>query len=172
MDKTRSKQVELYLFAVKCIIHGKLRILTGKTHPKKSRTLTKSMYICIWVVDTSKQLFIIGSYSSYTETKFPKKWSGWWHKSVFLRNFHFVFPILFVLTLAFYSAVSYENVDSIVVLATKNRYSSFLKKVPVFQKTSLEHKLIKRFKISSDCHTKRCRSLVRSTVSKILLTSF
>ena len=73
LDKTRSKQVELYLFAVKCIIHGKLRILTGKTHPKKSRTLTKRMYICIWVVDTSKQLFIIGSYSSYTETKFPKK---------------------------------------------------------------------------------------------------
>ena len=34
------------------------RIFTGKTHPKKTPALTKSMNADIWVVSTSKQLFL------------------------------------------------------------------------------------------------------------------
>ena len=46
-----------------------------------------------------------------------------------------VLPILFVLTLASDRAVLYGNVAfSVLVLSTEKRYSSFLKKVFVFEK--------------------------------------
>ena len=44
---------------------------------------------------------------------------------------------------------------SILVLSTKKRYSSFFKKsVCVFQKIDVKVKVLKSFKISSDCHIK------------------
>ena len=47
---------------------------------------------------------------------------------------------------------------SILVLSTKKRYSSFLKRVCVFQKIYFKVKVLKSFKISNDCHIKTCRS--------------
>ena len=38
-------------------------------------------------------------------------------------------------------------------------YSSLLKKVFVFQKIYFKVKVMKTFKISTDCHIKTCRSL-------------
>ena len=59
-------------------------------------------------------------------------------------------------------AVLYWNdAFSILVLSTKKRYSSFLKKVFVFQKICFKIKAFKTFKISIDCHIKTCRSLKR-----------
>ena len=49
---------------------SELRILTEKPPSKKNPTLSKSMNINIWVVITSNQHFI---YGSYTRTKFLKK---------------------------------------------------------------------------------------------------
>ena len=102
----------------------------------------------IWVVGTSTQLFITGS---YTETNFSKAWSSYWQNSVFCDK-HFVPLILFVLTLASERAVLYQNVShSILVLSTKKRHSSFLKKFFVFQKICFKVELLKRFEISRFC---------------------
>ena len=63
----------------------------------------------------------------------------------------FMLIILFVLTLTFDMALLYGNdVFSILVLSTKKRYSSFLKKVFVFQKICFKVKVLKTFKISTD----------------------
>ena len=55
---------------------------------------------------------------------------------------------------------------SILVLSTKKRCSSFLKGVCVFQKIYFKVKVLKSFKISSDC-IKAYRSLKWRTVLKI-----
>ena len=56
---------------------------------------------------------------------------------------------------------------SILVRSTKKRYSSFLKSFYVFQKIYFKVKVIKLFKISSDCHKKACRSLKWRAILKI-----
>ena len=54
-------------------------------------------------------------------------------------NVSLVLPILFVLTLVFDNTVMYGHVAfSVIVLSSKKRYSSFLKKDLVFQKTSFK----------------------------------
>ena len=56
---------------------------------------------------------------------------------------------------------------SILVRSTKKWYSSFLKSFYVFQKIYFKVKVIKLFKISSDCHKKACRSLKWRAILKI-----
>ena len=127
--------------------------------------LQKSMNMDIQMVGTSNQLYIRGS---STETKFSKKES-----TELLAKLHFVLPILFVLTLASDRAVLYGNVMlSVLVLSTKKQYSSFLKRVCVFQKIYFKVKVLKSFKISSDCHIKACRSLKWRAILKIPSTIF
>ena len=58
----------------------------------------------------------------------------------------------------------------ILVLSTKKQYSSFLKKVSVFQKTCFEVKVFKTFKVFNDGHIKICRSLKRKAILKIPTT--
>ena len=61
---------------------------------------------------------------------------------------------------------------SILVLSTKKQ-SSFLKKVFVFQKIGFKVKILKKFKISTDCHIKICWSLKWGSILKIpILCSF
>ena len=55
---------------------------------------------------------------------------------------------------------------SILALSTKKRYSSFLKSLR-FQKIYFKAKVLKLFKISSDCHIKACRSLKWRAILKI-----
>ena len=55
-----------------------------------------------------------------------------------------------------------------LVLSTKELSSRFLKKALVFQKICF--KVLKTFKISSDCHMKTCRSLKRRAILKIPCT--
>ena len=51
--------------------------------------------------------------------------------------------------------VLYENrAFSILALSTKKQYPSFLIKVFVFQKICFKVKVLKTFKISTDCHIK------------------
>ena len=65
-------------------------------------------------------------------------------------------------------AVLYGNdAFSILVLPTKKQYSSFLKKVFVFQKICFKVKVLKMFKISTDCHIKTCRSHKQRAILKI-----
>ena len=65
-------------------------------------------------------------------------------------------------------AVLYGNAMlSILVLSTKNRYSSFLKRVCDFQKIYFKVKVLKSFEIFSDCHIKPCRSLKWKAILKI-----
>ena len=86
---------------------------------------------------------------------------------------YFVVAILFVLTLASDRAVLNKNdVFSILVVSTKKRYSSFLKKVFVFQKIWIKVNVLKTFKIFTDCHIKTCRSLKRRAILKIPSTVF
>ena len=46
--------------------------LRGKTLSNKTQALRKTINMDIWVIGTSNQLFIRGS---YTQTKFSKNWS-------------------------------------------------------------------------------------------------
>ena len=81
--------------------------------------------------------------------------------------------ILFALTLASDRAVLNGNdVLSILVVSTKKQYSSFLKKVFVFQEICFEVKVLKTFEPFTDCHIKTCGSLKRRAVSKIPSTVF
>ena len=55
-------------------------------------------------------------------------------------------------------AVLYGNgAFLILLLSTKKRYSSFLKRIYVFQKICFKFKVLKTFKTSNDCHIKTCR---------------
>ena len=56
---------------------------------------------------------------------------------------------------------------SILVFSTKKWYSSFLKSVCLFQKIYFKVKVLKLFKMSSDCHIKACRSLKWRAILKI-----
>ena len=56
---------------------------------------------------------------------------------------------------------------SILMLSTEKQYSSFLKKVFVFQKIYFKVKVLKTFKISTDCHIKTCQFLERRAILKI-----
>ena len=77
------------------------------------------------------------------------------------------------LTLASDMPVLYGNdAFSVLVLSPKKRYSSFLKKVFLFQKIYFKVKVSKTFKISTDCHIKTCRSLKRRANMKIPSTAF
>ena len=133
-----------------------------KARSNKTPALTKSMNMDIWVVSTSNQLFIRGS---ETETKFSNKVIT--DKTPFFVMVHFVLTTLFVLTLASDMAVLYWSAFSILVLSTRKRYSSFLKRVFVFQKMCFKVKLLRSFKIFTDCHIKTCRSLKRTAIFKI-----
>ena len=67
--------------------------------------------------------------------------------------------------------VLYENdALSILVLSTKKRYSSFLKKGFIFEKIDFKVKLLTTLKISTDCHIKTCWSLKRRGIFKIPIT--
>ena len=82
-------------------------------------------------------------------------------------------PHSIYLNIACDRAVLYGNVAfTILVLLTKKRYSSFLKKVFLFQKICFKVKVLKTFKISSDYHRKTCRSLKRRATLKIPSTVF
>ena len=81
-----------------------------------------------------------------------------------VRSFFFDSSILYspfnVLALNFDRAVLYGHVAlSFVVLWTKTQFSSFWWKVLVIQKTCFEIKILKTFKIPSDCYISLCRSL-------------
>ena len=65
-----------------------------------------------------------------------------------------------------------DDAFSILVLSTKKRYSSFLKKVFIFQEISFKVKLLKTLKICTDCHIKTCRSVRRKVILKIPSTIF
>ena len=54
-----------------------------------------------------------------------------------------------------------------LVVSTEKRYSSFLKKVFVFQKICFKVKVLKKFETFTGRHIKACRSLKRRTILKI-----
>ena len=61
---------------------------------------------------------------------------------------------------------------SILVVSTKRRYSSSLKKVFVFQKIYFKVKVLKTFKIPTDCHIKTSWSVKRRAILKIPIQFF
>ena len=65
-----------------------------------------------------------------------------------------------------------NNAFSILVLSTKKRNSSFLKKVFVLQKICFKITVLKTFKISTDGLIKTCRSRKRRAILKIPSTVF
>ena len=76
-------------------------------------------------------------------------------KVLFFVKSPFCIPHSIYLNIGFWQDSFVWNVAfSILVLSTKKRYPSFLKKVFVFQKTCFKIKVLEKFKISSDCHIK------------------
>ena len=61
---------------------------------------------------------------------------------------------------------------SILEVSTKKWYSSFLKKLFVFQKLCFKVKVLKTFETFTDCHIKTCQSLKRRATLKIPGTVF
>ena len=104
-------------------------------------------------------------------TPFLKNTSGWLAelaKLRFLRQVNLVLTILFVLKLAFGRAALHGNDPFLIlVLSTKKQYSSFFKKLFVFQKICFPIAALKTFKISRNCCIKTCRSLKRRAILKI-----
>ena len=140
-----------------------LRILTGKKHPQIKLKRLQKVWMDIWVVGTSNQFFISGS----------QKQSSYLQNSVLCDMSTLCSPFYFFLSLASDRAVLYENVGlSDLVLSTEKRSSSLLKRVFVFQKMFFKVKVLKRFKISSDCHVKINRSLERNAILEIPSTNF
>ena len=133
-------------------------IYREKAPSNQISTLSKSMNMDIWVVSKSKQLSIR---ASETEIKCSKKQVSYWQISVLCDRSIMYSPFyLFVLTLASDMVVLYGTVAfSIFVLSTKKLYSSFLKKAFVLQKICFKVKVLKTFKMFTDCHIKTCRSL-------------
>ena len=73
-----------------------------------------------------------------------------------------LFPSHYVLSSASDRVVLYGNIAfSVLVLATRKRYSSFLEKVFVFEKIGFKVKVMKTFKISSVSHKKKHVDLYR-----------
>ena len=133
-----------------------------KTPSNKTPALTKSTNMGIWVLGTSSQLFVRGS---KTETKFPKNKVVTGKTTFFVIGPFCTHYSICLFLLAFYMAVLYGNSAlSRLLLSTKKRYSSFLKKLFVFQKICFKVKVLKTLKISTDCHIKRCRSLKRRAI--------
>ena len=60
----------------------------------------------------------------------------------------------------------------ILILSTKKRYSSFLKKCFVVQKTCFKGKVLKTFKFSTDRHIKTSQSISWRAILKIPSTVF
>ena len=70
--------------------------------------------------------------------------------------------------MAFVRAVLNGNdVFSILMVSTKKLYSSFSKRVFVFQKICFKVKVLKKFETFTDCHIKTCRSLKRRAILKV-----
>ena len=74
-------------------------------------------------------------------------------------------------------AVLYGNDTFLILgLSTKKQYSSFLKKVFVFQKIYFKVKVLKTFETFTDCHipisNKTCQSLKRRAIFKNPSTDF
>ena len=83
-----------------------------------------------------------------------------------LQQVHFIVTILFVLTLVSDIAVLYGNdAFSILVLSTEKWCSSFLKTIFVFQKICFKVKVLKIFKIFTDCHIKTSFSSIKDTIN-------
>ena len=86
---------------------------------------------------------------------------------------YFVLPIQFVSTLTSDRANLYWNVEfSILVLSTKKRYPSFLKRAFVSQKIYSKVRVWKTITISSDYNIKAYWSLNQRAILKMLLYRF
>ena len=111
----------------------------------------------VWIWTFEKLIHKINSLQEVLilEQNFQNKKVGTGKKLCSLWYIHFALPILFVLTLSSDRAVLCGNVVFLIlVLSTKRQYSSFLKKVFVFQKISFKVLVLRTFKISSDSHIK------------------
>ena len=149
-----------------------MRILTGKTHLQIKLKRFRNLWTCAF--DTLNQLFNYLYEALILKLDFQKNYvvSG---KFAFFVIGAFSTPHSpFILTLLdFDRSVLYGNVGfSIVVRSAKNRYSSFWKKVSVFQKTCFKVKTLKTFKVSRDCHIKICQSRKWRAILKIAGTLF
>ena len=81
-------------------------------------------------------------------------------------------PYSTVLILVFHRAVLYENMTfSIIILSSKRRYTVFFLFF-LFEKTSFKVKVLKIFRVLSDCHMKICQSLKQYAVLKVHIYLF
>ena len=140
-----------------------LRILTGKKTPKWNFSANEQYEYrhlgCWYIKSTLYKRFL-------NWNKIFKRIKQQLAKLLSLWKVHFVFTILFVLTLVSEIAVLNENnAFSILALSSKKQYSSFLKKFS-FSREFVSKLVLKTFEISIDFQIKTCRSLKRRTILK------
>ena len=123
----------------------------------KTPARIKGMNMDIWLVGTSNQVFLRGS---YTETKISKN-KVVTRKIRFYVIGRFCVPRSICLNRAS-DRVAFCGLVTFSILL--KLYSSLMKKDFVFQKIRMINKVLKTFKISIDCHIKACLSLKRRTI--------
>ena len=128
------------------------------------------MNMNIWIVGALNQLFI-------------KRFLNW--NNIFkkikqslaklrsLWKVHFALPILICLNIDFWpDSFAWYDAFSILLVSTKNRFSSFFKKSFRFPENLLQSKVLKTFIISSNCHIKRVDLLNGELFWKFLVPFF
>ena len=140
-----------------------------KAPPNKTPGVIKSTNMGIWDVGIPNKLFIRVLKLKQNLQK---------NKAVAANTpFFFIGPFCthhsICLNTGFWqSSLNGNDVFSVLVLSTKKRFFSFLKKVFVFQKICFKVNVLKTFKISTDCHIKTCRSRKQKAILKIPIVPF
>ena len=121
----------------KCYLYfrGHLQLISLKNLP--GFFLTTITFKILYIYDQGNNWYINQLFieNFYAQIQFSKKWNSQWQKVHSSWQIHFLLPILFVLILVYNRVVLYGgSALSFVVLWTKKRYSSFLRKVLTFQK--------------------------------------
>ena len=127
----------------------------------------------IWVLDRSNQLFIRKFLNGNKNGNKIFKGPFCTHHSVCL-NIGFWYGSFAWKWYVFNMAYCKYNRPwfSILVVLTKKPYSSFLKKVFIFQKISFKFEALKTFKITTDCLIKTSWSHKRRAILKISIIVF
>ena len=151
---------------------GQSRILTGEKHRQINSSAYKKYqdgHLCCWYIKLILYKWLLKWIKIFEKNEAATGKTPFFAIGPFCTHQ----SICLNITLACDIAILYEN-DAFLILElwVKKRCSGFLKKVFVLQKICFKVKVLKKFKISTDCHIKTCLSLKRRAILKIPSTVF
>ena len=149
---------------------GHSRILTGEKHRQINSSAYKKYqvgHLCCWYIKLILYKWLLKWIKIFEKNEAATGKTPFFAIGPFCTHH----SICLNITLASDIAILYEN-DAFLILElwVKKRCSGFLKKVFVLQKICFKVKVLKTFKIITDCHIKTCQSLKQRAISKISST--